>query len=43
MSAVCPKCGWAMANPEWWCLDCAWEEYNELAKKIDTYNKKQGL
>jgi predicted nucleic acid-binding Zn-ribbon protein len=34
MSAVCPKCGWVIANPESGCLDCAWEEYNKLKDKI---------
>ncbi len=34
MSAVCKKCGWSLSTPEWGCIDCGWEEYNELKNKI---------
>ena len=34
MNAICKRCGWVMANPDWGCLDCAWQEYNNLKEKI---------
>jgi predicted nucleic acid-binding Zn-ribbon protein len=39
MSTVCKKCGWVMANPDWGCLDCAWQEYNKLKEKIGEKNE----
>jgi predicted nucleic acid-binding Zn-ribbon protein len=43
MSKVCKKCGWSLSTPEWGCIDCGWEEYNELAKKIVVSDREQGL
>jgi len=38
MSAVCNKCGWSLSNPEWGCVDCGWQEYNDLRHKVEGQN-----
>jgi hypothetical protein len=27
-----------MATPEWGCIDCGWEEYNDLRQKVEGQN-----